>query len=590
MWGGWGRQDKLAWGGPVLATVYPLQESQTAERSFVQQSVSRSAENMVASVHPLATEAGVKAFEKGGNAVDAAIATALTLGVVDGFNSGIGGGCFLLIRKPDGQIIAIDGREMAPAAAFRDLYIRDGKADANLSQTGALAMGVPGALAAYYEAATEHGRLRFSDLILPAAEIAETGFEVSATYHSRLVSVRSQLTRFPAAAAILLREDGSAYQIGDRLVQTDLAATYRQIASRGPRWFYNGPFALDVENWSRTHGGIITAGDFANYTTVRRQPLRSRYRGFEIVGFPPPSSGGIHVAQTLNILENFSIRADSTQAYTDSLHIVAESMKRSFADRAHWLGDPDFVNVPRGLLDKAYARELANSIDRRRAAEVLSHGNPPAADADFFSGQTTHVTAADQEGYWVALTTTVNTSFGSKVIIPSRGVIMNNQMDDFSIAPGVPNAFGLVGAESNSVAGKKRPLSSMSPTLVLKDNQPILTVGAAGGPTIINQVICAIVHHLDFGMPIDEAVAAGRWHHQWAPDKLRLESKVPNEVRLELEQRGHVIDQTGSIGITQAIGFDTDTRTFIGVADPRTSGSASGSVPSEANRSGYHDN
>ncbi len=536
----------------------------------------QSKRNMVASVHPLATQAGVRALERGGNAVDAAVATALTLGVVDGYNSGIGGGCFILIRRADGSVVAIDGREMAPAAAHRDMYLRDGVADPKLSQTGALAIGVPGALAACHEAVTEFGRLPFAELVLPGAEIAEKGFAVTREFQGRLRAEQKSIALFPGSAAVLLHEDGSIYQEGEILKQSDLANTYRQIAEHGLNWFYQGPFAEQTEAWSRANGGIITTADFASYRTVRRTPIRTSYRGFEIIGFPPPSSGGVHVAQILNILENFELSATTDEEQQRSTHRIAEAMKLAFADRAYWLGDPDYVNVPRGLIDKAYAKSLAERISDSESLYVQSHGTPPNSTHQFFEKHTTHIAAADSEGNWVAITSTVNTTFGSKVIVPGLGVIMNNQMDDFSIAPGVPNAFGLVGAESNAVAAGKRPLSSMSPTIVLRDDQPVLTIGAAGGPTIISQVVWGIIGHLDFGKPIDQAVAAPRIHHQWTPNRLRVERSMEDGVQDSLKAKGHELDLAGSIGITQAISFDRESGSFTGVADPRTTGSAQG--------------
>jgi gamma-glutamyltranspeptidase/glutathione hydrolase len=405
--------------------------------------IATSRKNMVASVHPLATEAGLKAFESGGNAVDAAIATALTLGVVDGFNSGIGGGCFILIRNSKGEFFAIDGREMAPAKAYSNLY-RDALNDEtnpnkNPSQEGALASGVPGALAAYHQATTQHGRLKFQDLILPAAEIAENGFEVTDAYAGKLRLAEKGLSQFPGSKAIFFRKlEGEAeakpYRVGETLVQKDLAQTYRQIGSNGTSWFYNGPFALQTEQWMMANGGIMTARDFANYHTVDRTPIKTTYRGYEIVGFPPPSSGGVHVAQILNILESFDLKTIYANDPAQMYHLVAEAMKFAFADRAHWLGDPDYVDVPIGLIDKGYARQIANKIDFA-AVTAADHGIPPGADSKFFERHTTHVAAADADGNWVALTTTINTTFGAKFVVPGLGVVMNNQMDDFVANP-----------------------------------------------------------------------------------------------------------------------------------------------------------
>ena len=441
---------------------------------------------MVASVNPTATEAGVTVLRHGGNAIDAAVAVALTLGVVDGDNSGIGGGCFMLIRRADGSVVAIDGREMAPGAATRDMYIRKGKANTKLSQVGALASGVPGSLAAYDYAVKNYGRRNLRDLLLPAARIAEDGFTVNDSYASRLASSAKDMRRFASTRAVFFKPDGKTFGKGDVLKQPDLAATYRHIAERGTDWFYRGPFGTAVESWMKQNGGIMNATDLANTHICLREAVRTSYRGFEIVTFPPPSSGGVHVTEILNILENFKLKSldEATR-----LHVIAEAMKLAFADRAYWLGDPDFVDVPRGLVDKKYAAELAGKIDLLHDIEVTSHGLPADWQTNVFKKHTTHFSVADDEGNWVACTATVNTSFGSKVVIPDTGVVMNNQMDDFSTQPGVANFFGLVGAEANAVAPGKRPLSSMSPTIVLKDQQPILALGAAGGPTIISQVV-----------------------------------------------------------------------------------------------------
>jgi gamma-glutamyltranspeptidase/glutathione hydrolase len=529
---------------------------------------------MIASVHPLATEAGLNAMRDGGNAVDGAVAAALTLGVVDGFNSGLGGGCFILLRTADGKFHAIDGRETAPAAATRDMFVREGKPQIELSKTGPLASGVPGALAAYALAVREHGNRRLSELLLPAATIAENGFTLPEDYARRLAGVAEKMARFEGSRAVFLKPDGSPYRQGETLRQADLAKTYRGIADNGVEWFYRGPFAEKVAAWMADNGGIITAKDFADYRPQKRTPLVTQYREFTLVGFPPPSSGGVHVAQILNILENFHLKELYDDDPVSFIHVTAEAMKLAFADRAYWLGDPDFAKVPRGLIEQSYADELAGKIDLSRATSVKGYGTPPDASSDVFR-HTTHIAAADAEGNWVALTATINTTFGSKVVVPGTGVVLNNEMDDFAIMPGVPNAFGLVGAEANAVAPGKRPLSSMSPTIVLKDGQPVMTVGAAGGPKIITQVVLAIVNHLDLGMPLSEAVAAPRFHHQWSPNELMVEHTLDPAIQRRLRRLGHQVREDSSAGVTQAIGRTEDGR-FIGVHDPRVAGSASG--------------
>ena len=567
----------------LLASVF-LVSNVTAQQAVVQKSdhTATSELSMVATVNPLATDAGVAALDAGGNAVDAAVAAALTLGVVDGFNSGIGGGCFILICTAEGEIIAIDGREMAPQAASRDMYLRNGKADRNLSQVGALASGVPGALAAYERAVREHGKLEFSKLLTPAADVAENGFVVSSAYEKALRETAHQLRSNPEASRILLKPstesngDRQIYTKGDVLKQADLARTYRQIAKEGLDWFYQGEFAQRTGQWMKANQGILMAKDFANYKTVIREPIRTTYRGYEIVGFPPPSSGGVHVAQILNILESFDLKELHASDPAKLRHVVAEAMKLAFADRAYWLGDSDYVKVPRGLIDKKYAAELAKRIDLEKTSAVTSHGTPPGSEGDFFGKHTTHVAAADEAGNWVAITTTVNTTFGSTVIVPGLGVVMNNQMDDFSIAPGTPNAFGLVGGENNAIAPGKRPLSSMSPTIVLKDGKPVMTVGAAGGPTIITQAVWAIVNRLDLGMNIGDAIARPRIHHQWSPDQLLVENSLDQNTSAGLAAKGHTIVGKEGIGISQAITYDAKSKRFTGAHDPRTPGKACG--------------
>ena len=533
---------------------------------------------MVATVHPLATEAGLAALRAGGNAVDAAIAAAVTLGVVDGHNSGLGGGSLLLIRAPDGSVQALDGREMAPARAHRDMYVRDGKLDAEASQTGPLAVAVPGALAVYAEALERFGKRRLADVLEPAAALAENGFALDRVYASKLAANAAKLARFPGSKAVLLRPDGQAFGVGETLRQPDLARTYRAIAAEGPEWFYGGPFARSVGQWMAENSGVLSTSDFGAYRVRRREPLTTTYRGHSVIGFPPPSSGGVHVAQMLAMLEPIALAETFRRDPAEWTHVVAEAMKRAFADRAHWLGDPDFARVPRGLVDKAYAESLGRTIDPKRATRVAGHGMPPRADEDVFEKHTTHVAAADASGYWVALTTTVNTTFGSKVIVPGTGVILNNEMDDFSAQPGQPNAFGLVGAEANAVAPGKRPLSSMSPTILLRDKRPIMTVGAAGGPTIISQVLIALLRRLDLEAPLEECLGGPRFHHQWAPDELRLERSTPPSLQDSLRSRGHTLRLVDGLGVSQAITWDAARGVFQGVSDPRVPGLAAGPV------------
>ena len=532
-------------------------------------------QGIAATVHPLATEAAIQTMKSGGNAIDAAVAAALMLGVVDGHNSGIGGGCFMVVRLANGSVVAIDGRETAPAAATRDMYVRGGKADTTLSLTGPLAAGVPGALAAYDYALKHYGKKSLSALLLPAARVAEEGFSVNRHYASVLAGSAGELKKYEAARAIFLHADGSPFKLGDIIKQPDLAKSYRAIAGEGIEWFYQGPFAKAAGAWMKENGGLLTAEDFGNYEVRIRQPLRTTYRAYEIIGFPPPSSGGVHVAQILNILEKFDLKSMGPNS-ADFIHVVAEAMKLAFADRAYWLGDPDFAAVPQGLISKEYAAKLAGKIEMDRTTPVPGHGTPEGASQNVFGKHTTHFSTADAEGNWVACTATVNTSFGSKLVIPATGVVLNNQMDDFSIQPGVVNFFGLLGAEANAVAPGKRPLSSMSPTIVLKDGLPILSVGAAGGPTIISQTVLTIINMIDFGMPLEVALAQPRFHHQWRPDELTIEKGIDSSVLRALEKRGHHLAPVQSLGAAQAVGSDRLKMRLIGAADPRGEGKAQG--------------
>ncbi len=527
----------------------------------------------VATVDRIASQAGIDAMKRGGNAVDAAIAAALTLGVVNSYNSGLGGGCFILIRSAKGELICIDGRETAPAAATRDMYVRDGKVVAGLSETGALASGTPGELAACDLALKSWGKLPLKEHLLAAAQIAEQGFRIDGRYAAALREQAPVLTKFPATRAVFLRADGAPRAEGESLQQPDLARTYRAIAKNGIQWFYGGPFAQMAEKWMKENHGLLTAADFAGYHAVLREPLSTTYRGCTVVSFPPPSSGGVHVLEILNMLETRDF-SDPLFTEVDRDQFIAEAMKLAFADRAYWLGDPDFAKVPRGLIRKDYARGLAAKIDLTRASPVAGPGAPPDASADVFPKHTTHISTADAEGNWVAMTATINTTFGSKVVIPDTGVVMNNQMDDFSSQPGVANHFGLVGAEANAIAPGKRPLSSMSPTIVLKDNRPILAIGAAGGPTIISQTLLNIVGVVDLGMDAQTAIDQPKFHHQWKPDELRMEKKMDPAVVAALAKRGQHVRQVKTFGAAQAVGLAPDGQGFLGAADPRVHGVA----------------
>jgi gamma-glutamyltranspeptidase/glutathione hydrolase len=518
----------------------------------------------VATVNPYATQIAMDMVARGGNALDAAIAATFALGVVDGHNSGIGGGCFILVRLADGRVLAIDGREMAPAAATRDMFLVDGKADAELSRTGALAVGVPGSVLALDKLRQLGAALRWRDLILPSAELADKGFVVSHSLAERLAATAPNLAKFPASAAIYLDAKQQPWVAGSELHQVDLADTYRAIAKQGSAYFYQGDFARKTERWMQQNGGLITRKDFSNYQIKMRKPIVSEFAGYTLYGFPPPSSGGTHVAQILNILEQFDLEKTTT---SERYHLIAEAMKFAFADRAHWLGDADFTRVPRGLTDKNYARSIAQKISLEKTTAAITHGNPEVDIQHLMNKHTTHIAAADLHGNWVAITSTVNTSFGSKVVIPGTGVVLNNQMDDFSAQVGAANAFGLVGSDANAVAAKKRPLSSMSPTLVFKGDQPVMTLGAAGGPTIISQVVQTLLYRLQDNMPLAEAMAQPRIHQQWNPNQLFVEARMPQPVQEALQEKGHNLKVWSRMGASQAI--ELRDGKLIPVAEPR---------------------
>jgi gamma-glutamyltranspeptidase/glutathione hydrolase len=533
----------------------------------------QAAEGFVASVQPLATQAGLDALKAGGNAIDAAAAVALTLGVVDGHNSGIGGGCFFLARLADGTFLALDGRETAPAKATRDMYLKNGQPVEELSKTGPLASATPGALAVYEEAVRKHGKLPFPKAFEAGIRHAEDGFPIDRVFAKKLAGQATNLALFPASKAIFLKPDGLPYLEGETIVQKNLAKSYRKMAKEGADWFYKDTFPKTVEKYMRAHGGILTAQDFKEYQIKERTPLITGYRGWTIVGFPPPSSGGVHVAQMLNILEALGPRMPKPGS-PGFLHRMTEVMKLAFADRAHWLGDPAFVKVPRGLTNAVYAQELAARMDPKKAMPV-EHGKPPDWQNNSFEKDTTHFCVADAEGNWVSCTATINTAFGSKVVIPGTGILMNNQMDDFAVAPGVPNYFKLVGGEANAIAPGKRPLSSMSPTLVLKDGQVQMAIGGAGGPTIISQVLLGVSYALDAKMPPTEVVSQPRFHHQWSPDQIRIEKSVPADVKAKLKAMGHQLKEEDNFGFSQIL-IRKPNGSFDGATDPRCVGLAAG--------------
>ena len=532
---------------------------------------------VVATVHPLASQAALDTFSRGGNAIDAAVAASAMLSVVDGFNSGLGGGGLALIRTSDGIVHAYDGREKAPANSSPEMFYKQGFPDPQLSQMGPLAVGVPGLPALLERISSDHGKLSWVPALEGAAQVAEDGFSLDANYVGRLSSAAERLAKFQGSAEVLLDEQARPWQVGHRLQQPDLASTLRCLAEQGSAWFYEGEFAKQIEKFMQENGGVLRSSDMASYDVQLRPSIESEYRGHRVFGFPPPSSGGIHIAQMLGMLRGFDVAALFQESTATGCHLLLEVMKRAMADRADWWGDADFVKVPRGLIAEDYLAERAQSIELQRATPVASHGVPPRSDVDLFGkgGHTTHLTTADEFGNVVALTQTVNTTFGSKIVLPGTGVVLNNEMDDFSIAAGVRNAFGLLGSDANLVAPCKRPLSSMSPTIVTDAaGLPLLSCGAAGGPKIITTALQVLVRVLDLDQKIDEAIAAPRVHHQWSPDTAVCEEAWPVDIVRQLEAMGHQVELIDHAAVSQ--GVSATDRQLCAASDPRVPSSARG--------------
>ncbi len=551
---------------------------------------------MVVSRHPQASRVGAEILRDGGNAVDAAVAVSMALAVVLPQAGNIGGGGFLLFRRHgDGFATAIDYRETAPAAAHRDAYLDvNGALDTLRVRTGHQAAGVPGTVAGLHFAWTKYGKLPWSRLLEPVIELAMNGFEVNDELARCIAEERGMLARFPAAAAVFL-DDGKPLPAGRRIVQPELAQTLRALATDGPDAFYTGSIAAMLVSEMQRGGGWITLADLAAYRPVERDVLRGRYRDLEILGMPPPSSGGVTLLQILGMLDGFDL-ANYQPRLAMPVHLVAEAMALAFADRNKFLGDPDFVSIPLdALLSEEYIVQRRNmiSLDRATPWRFVKPGNPWAlaasAGRDSASGavdstrvrpepdETTHVSIVDTDGNAVAMTTTLNGNFGSGVIVAGAGFLLNNEMDDFDARPGTANQFGLVGGEANAIAPGKRMLSSMTPTIVLRDGRPWLVLGARGGPRIITAIVQIIIGMRDFALDLRTAVAAKRFHHQWIPGALQHEDgALPEEARQFLLRMGHDLRvQRPNPSSVQCIEITPD-GLLRGVSDPRTQGAAVG--------------
>ncbi len=537
---------------------------------------------VVVSGHPLASEVGVQVLRDGGTAVDAAVATSFALNVVTPYAGVIGGGGFMLIyRAAQQNVVVIDFREKAPAAASRDMYLDEsGQVVPRRSVDGYLAAGVPGGVAGLALALQDYGTRRLGTVLRPAIRLADRGVPVSAHLHRAIRSRRAVLATDAEAAAILLTDEGDPLPEGTLLRQRQLARTLKRLARAGWQDFYHGRIAAAIAEDMAAHGGLITRADLANYRPMIRMPVHGTYRGYDVWSMPPPSSGGVHLLQMLNVLEGYDLAAWGYGS-VDYTHRLAETMKLAYADRSKFLGDPAFVRVPvRGLTSKEYAEELRMAIapDWARPSEDIAPGTP----LRYESGQTTHLSVVDRWGNAVALTQTLNANFGAGVVAGRTGIFLNNEMDDFSAKPGVPNLYGLVGGEANAVAPGKIPLSSMTPTLLSKDGRVALVLGSPGGSRIITAVLQTIINMVDFGMTVQEAVDAPRVHHQWLPPVLGAERfALAPEVQSELEGRGHAVEggspvRRRSFGDVQAIWVEADTGLIMGGSDPRREGGAAG--------------
>ncbi|PTU37329.1 gamma-glutamyltransferase [Salmonella enterica] len=528
----------------------------------------RATQGMVASVDVMATQVGVDILKQGGNAVDAAVAVGYALAVTHPQAGNLGGGGFMLLRTKDGATTAIDFREMAPAGATRDMFLDEqGNPDSKKSLTSPLASGTPGTVAGLSLALEKYGSLPLNSVVRPAIKLAQEGFIVNDALADDLKTYGSEVLPHHENSKAIFWKDGEPLKKGDKLVQQDLANSLTMIAENGPDAFYKGDIARQIAQQMQQNGGLITTDDLAAYQAVERTPVSGEYRGYQIFSMPPPSSGGIHIVQILNILENFDMNKYGFGS-ADAIQIMAEAEKYAYADRSEYLGDPDFVNVPwQALTSKTYAKSIAGQIDINKAKP--SSEIRPGKLAPYESDQTTHFSVVDKDGNAVAVTYTLNTTFGTGIVAGNTGILLNNQMDDFSAKPGVPNVYGLVGGEANAVGPKKRPLSSMSPTIVVKDGKTWLVTGSPGGSRIITTVLQMVVNTIDFGMNVAEATNEPRFHHQWLPDELRVEKGFSPDTLKLLEQKGQKVALKEAMGSTQSIMVGPDGELY-GASDPRS--------------------
>lgn len=526
----------------------------------------RARTGMVVSQSDIASEVGWQVIKSGGNAIDAAVATAFALAVTHPTAGNIGGGGFIVYRAASGQATSFDFREAAPAGSNPEMWLKDGKYDYDLHHNSHRSVGVPGTVAGLHMAWKELGSKPWKDLVTPAIALARDGFEVSHGLARSLAGQLDEFKKYPASLA-QFSKNGQPYEAGDILKQPDLARTLQRIADQGPAGFYEGETAALIEKDMKANGGLITRDDLKKYQAKKREVIKGTYRGYEIIGMPPPSSGGIAVTQMLNVLEGYDLKANGYGS-AQNLHLMAESMRRAFADRAQYLGDPDFVmNMPVArLISKEYADTLRKSINPNKA----SKSSPTTFTWPTESQETTHFSVVDANRNAVSLTYTLEYGYGSRIVVPGAGFLLNNEMGDFNAGPGLTTEQGLIGTPPNLAQIGKRMLSSMSPTIVAKDGQLFMVTGSPGGRTIINTVLMTILNVIDFGMNAQEAVDAGRIHHQWLPDRISMERfGFSADAIKTLQGMGHTISEGGNQGVAEVIVFNQKDNMLEGGVDRR---------------------
>ena len=548
--------------GHIFSTDLPIIEYKSVNHPII------SDNGMVVSQRMIASEVGADILRQGGNAVDAAVATGLALAVVLPRAGNLAGGGFMVLHLADqDKTLTIDYREKAPALAHRDLFLdENGNYDKKKAQFSLLSAGVPGTVAGFHHALINYGTLSWKEVLQPSIALAEDGFSIPHDLENILASkrYRARLSADPAASKVFYKEDGSLYKAGETLIQTDLATTLKALSEFGPDAFYKGDIAKLIVKEMERNGGLITLEDLARYNVLERPPLIGQYKDFKIVSMPPSSSGGTHLIQMLNMLEEFPIK-EMGFGTSESIHILAEVMKRAYADRSKYLGDSDFYDVPSSLTNKDYAKSLNLNIDLDKItpSDEVSPGNP----YPYESPDTTHFSAMDAYGNTVSNTYTLNFSYGSGKMIPGTGMLINNEMDDFSSKPGTPNGYGLLGSEANAIQANKRPLSSMTPTIIFKDDKPFVAFGSPGGSRIITTVLQVALNIMEHDMNIAQAVHSPRMHHQWLPEVLMIEEGFGSDTEKLLEEKGYSLYPSSTMGSVQAIMKEGNY--FYGSSDPR---------------------